>query len=118
MAASAAVRQPVRRRRRRRARTPSAPGWAPSRRSGMFGALHWAALIEPAAGRRHVALAAHRPRGRRRADRAARARWPDWQRRTAAGVVAFVLLILALLIGRRAAAHARAGTGGTTSWPA
>ena len=34
MAASAAVRRAVRRRRRRRARTPSAPGWAPSRRWG------------------------------------------------------------------------------------
>ena len=33
-----------------------------------------------------------------RAHRAPRPRWPDWQRRTAAGVVAFVLLILALLV--------------------
>ena len=37
-------------------------------------------------------------RGRRRAHRASRRRWPAWQRRTAAGVVAFVLLILALLV--------------------
>ena len=50
------------------------------------------------AGRRHVPVAALRPRRRRRLLIALPAGWPDWQRRTAAGVVAFVLLILALLV--------------------
>ncbi len=64
---------------------------------GLFAALHWGALIQPAQGGDMflsllIALAGGGllialPTG-----------WPEWQRRTAAGVVAFVLLILALLV--------------------
>jgi protein-glutamine gamma-glutamyltransferase len=64
---------------------------------GLFAALHWGALIKPAQGGNmllslifvlagSVALIAIP------ADR------PEWQRRTAAGVLAFVLLLLALLV--------------------
>ncbi|HSS58022.1 MAG TPA: transglutaminaseTgpA domain-containing protein [Solirubrobacteraceae bacterium] len=64
---------------------------------GLFAGLHWGALIHPAQGGDMflsllIAMAGGGllialPTG-----------WPEWQRRTAAGVVAFVLLILALLV--------------------
>lgn len=64
---------------------------------GLFAGLHWGALIRPAQGGDMflsllIALAGAGvlialPTG-----------WREWQRRTAAGVVAFVLLILALLV--------------------
>jgi transglutaminase-like putative cysteine protease len=64
---------------------------------GLFAALHWGALIQPAQGGKMFlsllfALAGGGvliaiPTG-----------WPEWQRRTAAGGVAFVLLILAVLV--------------------
>ena len=65
---------------------------------GLFAGLHWGALIQPAQGGDMflsllIALA-----GGGRAHRAPGTGWPEWQRRTAAGVVAFVLLILALLV--------------------
>src|SRR6478752_2898824 len=64
---------------------------------GFLAGLHWGALIHPAQGGDMflsllIAMAGGGllialPTG-----------WPEWQRRTAAGVVAFVLLILALLV--------------------
>jgi hypothetical protein len=63
---------------------------------GMFAALHWGALIQPAQGGDMllsllIALAGAV------ALIAIPADLPDWQRRTAAGAVALVLLVLALL---------------------
>jgi protein-glutamine gamma-glutamyltransferase len=64
---------------------------------GLFAGLHWGALIQPAQGGKMflslvLALAGGCvliaiPTG-----------WGEWQRRTAAGVVAFVLLVLAVLV--------------------
>ncbi len=95
MAASAAVHHPF---------AAAAPARAHPERArlgaftalGMFGALHWAALIEPPQSGDMllsllIALAGAV------ALIALPESLPDWQRRTIAGVVAFVLLILALL---------------------
>jgi protein-glutamine gamma-glutamyltransferase len=64
---------------------------------GLFAALHWGALIRPArGGDMFLSLLFALAGGA--ALIALPTRWPEWQRRTAAGVVAFVLLILALLV--------------------
>ena len=64
---------------------------------GLFAALHWGALIRPARGGEMllsliVALAGGAILIALPAQR------PEWQRRTAAGVLAFLLLVLALLV--------------------
>jgi transglutaminase-like putative cysteine protease len=95
VAASAAVHQPF---------TAAAPARAHPERArlgafaalGMFGALHWAALIEPPqSGEMLLSLLFAL------AGAGALIALPDslsdWQRRTAAGVLAFVLLVLGLL---------------------
>ena len=64
---------------------------------GLFAALHWGALIRPArGGDMFLSLLFALAGGA--ALIALPTRWPEWQRRTAAGVVAFVLLILAVLV--------------------
>jgi transglutaminase superfamily protein len=93
--ATAAVRQPF---------AAAAPARAHPERArlgafaalGMFAGLHWGALIQPAQGGDMllsllIALAGAT------ALIALPAGLPDWQRRTAVGAVAFVLLVLALL---------------------
>ena len=95
MGATAAVRQPF---------TAAAPARAHPERArlgafaalGMFAGLHWGALIAPAQGDDMLLslLIAIAGAG---ALIALPARLPIWQRRTAAGVLAFVLLVLALL---------------------
>jgi hypothetical protein len=64
---------------------------------GLFAALHWGALIRPAqGGDMFLSLLFALAGGA--ALIALPTRWPESQRRTAAGVVAFVLLILAVLV--------------------
>ena len=64
---------------------------------GVFAALHWGALIRPAqGGDMFLSLLFALAGGA--ALIALPTRWPESQRRTAAGVVAFVLLILAVLV--------------------
>jgi transglutaminase-like putative cysteine protease len=64
---------------------------------GMFAGLHWGALILPAQGGDMILSLLFAIAGAL-ALIAIPADAPDWQRRTAAGVVAFVLLLLALLV--------------------
>ena len=64
---------------------------------GLFAGLHWGALILPAQGGDMLLSLLFAILGGV-ALIAIPATVPDWQRRTAAGVVAFVLLILALLV--------------------
>jgi transglutaminase-like putative cysteine protease len=63
---------------------------------GMFGALHWAALIEPPQSG-DMLLSLFCALAGAGALIALPESLPDWQRRTAAGLLAFVLLVLALL---------------------
>jgi hypothetical protein len=95
MGATAAVRQPF---------AAAAPARAHPERArlgafaalGMFAALHWAALIEPAHSGDMLLSLLFALAGAG-ALIAIPADLPDWQRRTAVGVLAFVLLVLALL---------------------
>jgi hypothetical protein len=64
---------------------------------GLFAGLHWGALIRPARGG-DMFLSLLFALAGAGVLISLPARWPAWQRRTAAGVVAFVLLILALLV--------------------
>ena len=88
---------------------------------GMFAGLHWGALIMPAQGGDMILSLLFAIAGAL-ALIAIPADAPDWQRRTAAGAVAFVLLLLALLVagvprldrrvgGRRAAFTVAGCTG-------
>jgi hypothetical protein len=64
---------------------------------GLFAGLHWGALINPAQGGDMLLSLIFAIAGAV-ALVAIPAPWSDWQRRTAAGVVACVLLLLALLV--------------------
>jgi protein-glutamine gamma-glutamyltransferase len=64
---------------------------------GLFGGLHWAALIEPPQSGDMLLSLLFALAGAG-ALIALPESLPDWQRRTAAGIVAFVLLVLALLM--------------------
>jgi len=64
---------------------------------GLFAGLHWGGLINPAHGG-DMLLSLLVAMAGAVVLMAIPAQWSDWQRRTAAGVVAVVLLILALLV--------------------
>jgi transglutaminase superfamily protein len=64
---------------------------------GLFAGLHWGGLINPAQGG-DMFLSLIFAMAGAVALMAIPAPWSDWQRRTAAGVVAFVLVLLALLV--------------------